>query len=132
MKQAEIKIIVISFIIFILLDALFIYVNRNIFLKNIGNVLKEPIKLDLLSMIIAYSFLYGGFYFFIINQNSPIYHAFILGMVINGTYEFTNRSIIKDWPLYTSLIDTLWGGILFSTTTYLTYKIKNNDFKISF
>ena len=40
-------------------------------------------------------------------------------------YETTNKAIIKNWTWKTVMIDGIWGGILFSLTTFLTYKIQN-------
>ena len=51
--------------------------------------------------------------------------AFLLGIFVYGVYEGTSYSILKNWTIYTILIDTLWGGTLFALTTYLFYNIKN-------
>ncbi len=41
-------------------------------------------------------------------QQSIMYGA-LYGLVVYGVYEFTNYSIIENWPLRIALIDTLWG-----------------------
>jgi|SRR5690606_7878496 uncharacterized membrane protein len=33
----------------------------------------------------------------------------LLGLVAYGTYDFTNLSTIRDWPLMVSLVDLAWG-----------------------
>ncbi|MCC7183128.1 MAG: DUF2177 family protein [Rhodocyclaceae bacterium] len=33
----------------------------------------------------------------------------LLGLVAYGTYDFTNLSTLRDWPLMVSLVDLLWG-----------------------
>lgn len=33
----------------------------------------------------------------------------LLGLVAYGTYDFTNLSTIKDWPLLVSVVDLAWG-----------------------
>ena len=45
------------------------------------------------------------------------------GLSIYIVYESTNHAFFEEWnglPIY---IDSVWGGILFSLTTYFTYKI---------
>src|SRR5690606_15471819 len=38
----------------------------------------------------------------------------LLGLVAYGTYDFTNLSTLKDWPLALSFIDVAWGVLLTS------------------
>ena len=33
----------------------------------------------------------------------------LLGLVAYGTYDFTNLSTMKDWPVMVSLVDLAWG-----------------------
>jgi uncharacterized membrane protein len=49
--------------------------------------------------------------------------AFLLGLVIYGTFDFTNMALFKKWSLTTSIIDTLWGGTLFALSTYIIKKL---------
>ena len=34
---------------------------------------------------------------------------FWLGLVAYGTYDFTNLSTLRDWPLMVSVVDLAWG-----------------------
>lgn len=36
----------------------------------------------------------------------------LLGLVAYGTYDFTNLSTLRNWPLHLSLIDVAWGTLL--------------------
>ena len=36
----------------------------------------------------------------------------VLGLVAYGTYDLTNLSTLKNWPLSVSLIDLAWGTVL--------------------
>jgi len=44
-------------------------------------------------------------------------------VLINGVYETTNYAFFNEWSPLLVLLDTLWGGILLGTTTFLYYKI---------
>ena len=114
------KEIIVSIIIFLVLDVCFIYINRTNFVNMVEKIQKKTVNLNISSAIITYLFMYLGLYYFIINQKRTPVDAFILGIVIYGTFEFTNMAIFTDWTIYTALTDTLWGGVLFSSTTYLT------------
>jgi len=51
---------------------------------------------------------------------------FGLGIFVYGVYELTNRAIFKNWEWKTVVLDTLWGGILFTSVAYIyKYKLKS-------
>ena len=115
--------LLVSFLLFILLDSMFIYANAATFHSQILDVQSSPLKINLLGVLLSYIFLLGGLYYFILKEHRPVLDAFLLGLVIYGVYESTNYVAFKHWRLKTVIMDTLWGGILFGTTTYLSYKI---------
>ena len=47
----------------------------------------------------------------------------LLGLVAYATYDLTNLSSIKNWPLVISVIDITWGTILSAITATLGYLI---------
>ena len=101
------------------LDSIYLYSLRDLFMKQIQDVQGSPLELNLVGAIPCYIILITGLYYFIIKSNRSILDAFLLGLFVYGVYEFTNLSIIKKWRLQTVIIDTLWGGILFATTTFI-------------
>ena len=106
-------------IIFILIDAIYLYLMRDNFQKLIYNIQKSPLKFDIIPGIFCYIFLIFSIYYFIVLRKSSILDAFLLGIGIYGVYETTNMAIFKNWNLKTVIIDTLWGGILFSLTYFI-------------
>ena len=36
-----------------------------------------------------------------------------------------NLALFKNWSVFTVIIDTLWGTVLFGLTTAIVYKLKN-------
>lgn len=116
--------LLISSIIFIVLD--FIYLNfiKNYFQSQIQLVQKSEIKINYLGVALCYLFLIIALNYFIIKSNKSINDAFLLGIVIYGVYETTNYALFKNWSILTVIIDTLWGGTLFATTTYLVNLLK--------
>jgi uncharacterized membrane protein len=51
---------------------------------------------------------------------SALGYGFLFGIILYGIYDFTNYSLLKDWPLSVTLVDTLWGGILCATVSVVS------------
>jgi uncharacterized membrane protein len=115
-----IKKVIISAIFMILLDFSFIQFNRAFFAKQIQDVQGSPSKIRVPGAILCYAAMLFSLYWFIIRKDAPILDAFILGASLNAVYEFTNYTFLTNWRVETVIMDILWGGILFSTVTYLT------------
>jgi len=113
--------IIFTFVIFILLDSLYLSLMRDYFDNQIQIIQGTKINLKIYPAIICYIALVFGLYYFIISKNNSILDAFLLGIVIYSVYETTNLALINKWTIKTAIIDTLWGGILFSLTTFLIY-----------
>jgi uncharacterized membrane protein len=43
-----------------------------------------------------------------------------LGILTFALFDFTNMAMFTNWTLQVGIIDTLWGGFLLGTTTYLS------------
>lgn len=115
---------ILSSIIFVIIDAIFLSIMSKRFNTMIKNIQGSAISLNLPNTIICYLILMFTINYFVIKDKRTIADAFLLGLGIYGVYEFTNASIIKKWNLTNAVIDTVWGGVLFATTTFLTYKLK--------
>lgn len=49
----------------------------------------------------------------------------LLGLVAYGTYDLTNYSVLKAWPLGLTLIDIVWGGLLSAAAAVGGYAAAN-------
>lgn len=125
----KISIIIISSILLLLIDSVYLSYFGNFFNKQVVKVQGSPLKLNLWGVIFSYLFLIIGINYFILQKRESWQNAFLLGLVIYGVYEATSYAILKNWQISSVIIDTLWGGILFSLVTYLTYLIYDRNFK---
>ena len=116
--------IMISAILFISIDFIYLNIINGYFSKQIKNVQGTNPKINLLGAAFCYLFLIIGINYFIIEPRKSCYDAFLLGIVIYGVYETTNYALLKDWSIFTVLMDTLWGGVLFATTTYIINRMR--------
>ena len=114
-----------SAIVFVALDFMYLNLIKGYFSKQIANVQGEKLEVNFLGVAICYIFLIAGLNYFIIEPKKSVYDAFLLGIVIYGVYETTNYSLFKNWSILTVFIDTLWGGILFAATTFLSKQVRN-------
>ena len=48
----------------------------------------------------------------------------VFGLTAYATFDFTTHFMFEGWDLCTSLMDTLWGGILFALTTFIVNLIR--------
>lgn len=111
--------LLVSAIVFVVLDFLYLNFIKDYFANQIKLVQGSPMKINYLATLICYIFLIFGINYFIIKPNRSIQDAFLLGLVIYGVYETTNKALLSKWTWTTVIIDTLWGGILFALTAFI-------------
>jgi len=114
-----IKDIILLAVIFVLVDAGFLYLMSNNFQTMVKKIQGSPLKMELLPTVACYIVLVSSLYYFVIYKKGSYLDAFLLGFFIYGVYETTNMALFKDWNIYLGLIDLSWGGFLFLITTYL-------------
>ena len=94
-----------------------------LFAKMVKGIQKDEMKINIFGAIGSYILLILVLYKFIIVERKPLSDAFLLGFCIYGIFDLTNIAIFKNYQLIPSLVDTVWGGVLFYTVTWITYKI---------
>jgi len=114
----------ISAILFIFIDSVYLQLIRPYFEKQIQDVQGSAVKVNFLGVALCYIFLIIGINYFIIKPRKSVTDAFLLGIVIYGVYETTNYALFKKWSLLTVFMDTLWGGVLFALTTYIVNMLR--------
>jgi len=108
-------------ILLFVLDMIYFKINDRMLHNQIINVQRVVLQPNYTAILITYLFLFFTINYYIIRPHRDINEAFLLGFLIYGIYEFTNKSIFKKWEWMTAIMDTLWGGILFALTAQGTY-----------
>lgn len=116
--NALIKYLVILTLV-ILLDFCYLLLIQNKMLSVIKNIQKTPLKINWIYLILCYLILSFIIYYFIIKERKSILYSFILGFCIYAIYETSNMTIFTKWDKNIVLIDTIWGGLLFSLINYI-------------
>lgn len=112
--------------ILLVLDIAWLFFMKNTFYNLIMNIQKSSFKLKIIPAVITYILLTLGLYHFIIKDRRNIFEAVLLGLFVYGVYEGTNLAIFDNWTLETTILDFIWGGVLFGSTTGIFYLIKDN------
>jgi uncharacterized membrane protein len=107
----------------IVLDAVYLTATRSIFGAVVAKIQRVALQMRIEGAVVVYVLLVLGLYKFIISEHRPVKDAAILGLVIYGVFEFTNYAIFKNYDLGLAFMDTIWGAILMSLTTYLVYQV---------
>jgi uncharacterized membrane protein len=47
----------------------------------------------------------------------------LLGMAAYATYDLTNLSTLRDWPLVVTVVDIVWGTVLAASVATASYFI---------
>lgn len=111
------------------LDSLYLSnIGGHLFAKMVKGIQKEDMKINMFGAIGSYILLILVLYKFIILERKSPTDAFLLGLCIYGIFDLTNIAIFKNYKLIPSLIDTVWGGILFYIVTWFTYKVMGTKY----
>ena len=122
-----IKTYAITFVTFFLIDIVWlVVVARKLYQKELGYIMSE--KPNWIVAALFYLIFIAGLVFFVINpaleKNSWTYALLVgmlFGLITYSTYDLTNLSTLKDWPIKITIIDLIWGtslGGLVSTITF--------------
>ena len=117
--------LLVSAIVLVSIDFIYLNIIKDFFGKQIQSVQGSKLEVNFLGAAICYILLIVGINYFIIKPRKSVSEAFLLGLVIYGVYETTSYALLKNWSIFTVIIDTLWGGALFAITTYIVNMFRN-------
>jgi uncharacterized membrane protein len=116
------KILFIILLTMLALDSIYIYFTKTIFGELVAKIQRTAMQLRLEGAAIVYILLAIGLYYFIIKPGRSALDAGILGLVIYGTFDFTNYAMLKNYDIQVAIMDTIWGSLLFAITTLFLRK----------
>tara|TARA_Y100000389_G_scaffold153040_1_gene153179 strand:+ start:26820 stop:27197 length:378 start_codon:yes stop_codon:yes gene_type:complete len=123
MTEINIKVVVWVLVILLIIDAIYITIFSNYFIKLFESVQKTPFKFRYESGIMTYFLMTFTVYYFGFVKNFSNLDMFILGACVYGTYDLTNYSTFKNWSLSMVILDIIWGGVLYFLTAYIIKKL---------
>ena len=112
-------------IVFVVLDGIYVNLIKSSYNRQIKNIQGTDIKVNMIAAAITYIILIFGINYFIIQKKRSVSDAALLGFLIYGVYNFTNLALFSNWSVLLSIVDTMWGAVLFGLTTGIVYKLES-------
>lgn len=119
----------ISFIILlILIDSIYLFGLKDIHNKQIKDIQKDDLQVKYYPAILFY-LIAGLAYIYVIyplgkkSEKDIIKYGALMGLLMYGTFDFTNLALFKNYTLKYALMDTIWGTFVMGFVSYLLYKI---------
>ncbi|ASJ73004.1 DUF2177 family protein [Granulosicoccus antarcticus] len=103
---------------FVVIDGIWLgLVAKNLYATQMGELLRKDILVaPAVGFYLAYT---AGIVFLAVRPMQPELSLFnvaaygaIVGFLAYGTYDMTNLSTVKDWPMLISFVDLVWGTAL--------------------
>jgi uncharacterized membrane protein len=110
------------------------FVAKDFYAKQIGGLMKPDINWT--AAIIFYLIFIAGLVVFVITpavvKNSwtqAVLMGALFGFVCYATYDLTNLAVAKDWPVFVTIIDLIWGAVLAASVSVITFLIATKIFR---
>ena len=124
-----VKLFFIALPVFFVIDmAWLVLVAKKFYQQQIGFLMKPDI--NWFAAIIFYFLFIAGLVLFVISpavEKHSWVHALIFGalfgLISYATYDLTNLATLKDWPVIVTVVDLIWGTVLASAISVITYLI---------
>ena len=100
---------------FLVFDYFYLSNVVGIFDEVVRAIQGSGINFKILGAVGAYAAIVYQFYHFIYSKDGAnVTDAFVLGATSYAIFDFTNYVLFDKYPLDVGLMDTLWGGVLYS------------------
>ncbi len=108
-------------ILFVMIDSIYLFSIREMVGRVIADVQRVALQLKPLGVILVYLAIAFSYLTFV-RDGKSIRKAFLLGATTYAIFDFTNYAIFKKYPLWFAIMDTIWGGVLFSAISFIDKK----------
>lgn len=122
-----IKLYLAAFGAFLVIDLLWLgLVARNFYQKHLGFIMAPNVNWGA-AIIFYLLFILGLLIFAVVPglQADSLGRALLLGALFGfftyATYDLTNLATLKDWPLIITVVDLIWGTVLATSVTLVSY-----------
>jgi uncharacterized membrane protein len=135
MKLTTLFLVTMAFVF--LLDMIWLgVIAKTVYADNIGLLLRksgEAMTPIWWAAIVVYICITIGILFFVLPKAQgdyvmALYCGVMLGLVTYGIYDFTNYSILANWPWKITFVDFIWGMVLCGTSSVFATFIQNRFF----
>lgn len=119
----------VAFVVFFAIDLVWLgVVAKNMYKEHLGFIMSPNV--NWVAAIGFYMVFIAGLIFFALNpaieKNSIVYAILVggfFGFITYATYDMTNLATLKDWPVFITVVDIIWGTVLCSLTTTVSFLV---------
>jgi len=124
-----IKLYLATLVAFFLIDMVWLgFVARGFYRKAIGFLLSP--SPNWAAAILFYLLFVGGILIFAVvpglqaeSLRKALLQGALFGLLTYATYDLTNLATIKDWPLNVTVVDMIWGTVLATSVTWVSFLV---------
>lgn len=98
-------------IVYLIIDIIWIKLNGKMYRKNIEKIQKEKMEVKIIPSIIAYALMIINIIYVLKPNLKREIEYGIVGLVIYGVYNATNKATLKEYKTEVMIKDTLWGFV---------------------
>ena len=125
----SIKLYFIALPVFFVIDMIWlVLVAKKFYQEQIGFLMRPDVNWP--AAIIFYLLFIAGLVIFVISpaiEKNSLVHALLygalFGLITYATYDLTNLATLKNWPLLVTVVDLIWGTVLASSISVITWLI---------
>lgn len=109
-------------VVFLVIDAIWLgLIATSFYRRALGDLMLDQPKLQIAALF------YIGYTFAVVllaaapaarsgSLTQALFYGAVFGLASYGTYDVTNMSTLKNWPVTMSLVDMAWGTVLTATS----------------
>ncbi len=120
---------IITFSVFMTIDLIWIgFIARKFYKAQLGFIMTENVNWTA-AVIFYVIFIVGMLYFatYPSLETGSAFKALLIGaffgLITYATYDLTNLATLKNWPLFITIMDILWGMFLCGFTNLISFLI---------
>ena len=120
---------ILTTIVFFALDMFWLgVVSRGLYQAQLGYLMRSPVNWS--AAVVFYLLFLIGLLFFAVypalalgSWHKALLYGALFGFFTYATYDLTNYSTVRDWPLLITLVDMTWGTVLGGIVSTLSFLI---------
>jgi uncharacterized membrane protein len=116
----DVKKFIITMVLLLIIDYIWLNTTKGIYNQTVSAVQGDNIQINYLGAFISYLTIVVSFGFFVVpylssgNYGNAVKYGGLLGLCMYGVFNGTNIAIFKNYSYSVALMDTVWGGVLYS------------------
>lgn len=121
------KLYLIALPVFLIIDMIWLgLIAKNFYRDQIGFLMRSNIHW--IAAILFYLLFVAGLVFFVLSPAIEkrglafaVMAGAFYGLLTYSTYDLTNLATLKDWPLLITIVDLIWGTVLSTLVSFISY-----------